>query len=435
MTTGLIIFAFVFLLMAIRFPIGLAMFFAGSMGYLYLMDWNIPVWLNLLKSIPYARLSNYDLVVIPMFLLMGQFAIHGGLSHSLFSGVSAFVGHRRGGLALASIGACAGFGAISGSSVATAATMSQVALPELKKHGYSGRLATGALAAGGTLGILIPPSVPLIVYGILTQESIGKLFVASVIPAVIAVIGYFIVVNIVVRIDPEAGPAGPVSSWAERLKKLIEITPVVLVFIVIIVGIYGGWATPTEAAGIGAGACGLIALFKGRLSMPTLAQCLVGTAQGSAMILLILLGADFLNSALALSRMPSELADWVLALNTNPFLVLALILLVYLVLGCVMDSLAMILLTIPIFYPIIMGLDLFGLSMSDKSIWFGILTLMVVEVGLITPPIGMNVFIVNKMAKGVSLVETYKGVFPFLVSDFLRITLLASVPSITLYLL
>lgn len=435
MVIGLIVFAFVLLLIAIRFPVGVAMFLAGSLGYMYLMDWNVNLWLNLLKSIPYARLSNYDLVVIPMFLLMGQFAIHGGLSQSLFSGVSAFIGHRRGGLALASIGACAGFGAISGSSVATAATMSQVALPELKRHNYSGSLATGALAAGGTLGILIPPSVPLIVYGILTQESIGKLFMASVLPGLIAIAGYMAVVLIMVYRDPSAGPAAECQPWSMRWKRLLEISPVAVVFFVIIVGIYGGWATPTEAAAIGAAACGLIALVKGRMNRRVLITCLLGTAQSSAMVLLILLGADFLNSALALSRMPVELANWVLALDLSPFLVLAAILVIYIVLGCVMDSLAMILLTIPIFYPIVMGMDLFGLAPSDKSIWFGILSLMVIEIGLVTPPVGMNVFIVNKMARGVSLVETYKGVMPFLISDLLRVILLASVPGITLYLL
>ncbi|MEZ2721217.1 TRAP transporter large permease [Paenalcaligenes hominis] len=435
MITGLIIFAFVLLLIALRFPVGIAMFAAGSLGYMYLMDWNIALWLNLLKSIPYARLSNYDLVVIPMFLLMGQFAIHGGLSQSLFNSVSAFIGHRRGGLALASIGACAGFGAICGSSVATAATMSQVALPELKRHNYSDSLATGALAAGGTLGILIPPSVPLIIYGILTQESIGKLFIASVLPGVIAISGYLLVILFMVYRDPSAGPAGVRQSWAVRWVRLLEISPVIFVFLVIIFGIYGGWATPTEAAAIGAAACGFLAWAKGRLTWQGLIQCLLGTAQSSAMVLLILLGADFLNSALALSRMPVELADWVLTLEMSPLLVLAAILIIYIILGCVMDSLAMILLTIPIFYPIVMGIDLFGLSIPEKSIWFGVLSLMVIEIGLITPPVGMNVFIVNKMAKEVSLIESYKGVMPFLLSDLLRIILLASVPAITLYLL
>ncbi|AZV92318.1 C4-dicarboxylate ABC transporter permease [Bordetella sp. J329] len=430
---GMWIFAGVFLLMGLRIPIGVAMFIGGSVGYVYLLDWNTLPWLNMLKSIPFARLSNYDLVVIPLFLLMGQFAIHGGLSRNLFSCVAAFIGHRRGGMAMAALGASTGFGAICGSSVATAATMSQVALPELRRYGYDGGFATGTLAAGGTLGILIPPSVPLIIYAILTQESIGKLFIASVMPAVVALAGYFLVILLQVYRRPEIGPAGPRVPWASRLRALLDVLPVALVFLVVIVGIYGGWATPTEAAAIGAGACGILAVLLGGLRWRGLLHCVLGTASGSAMILLVLLGADVLNTALALSQMPAELADWVLNSGAQPWVVLAMILLIYVVLGCVMDSLAMILLTVPIFYPIIMGLD-FGMADADKSIWFGILALMVVEIGLVTPPVGMNVFIVNRMAKGVSLMETYRGVMPFLMTDLLRIILLAAVPGITLAL-
>ncbi|CAM4359888.1 TRAP transporter large permease [Kerstersia similis] len=432
-STGMWIFAGVFLLMGLRIPIGVAMFIGGSLGYVYLLDWNTLPWLNMLKSIPFARLSNYDLVVIPLFLLMGQFAIHGGLSRNLFGCVAAFIGHRRGGMAMAALGASTGFGAICGSSVATAATMSQVALPELRRYGYDGGFATGTLAAGGTLGILIPPSVPLIIYAILTQESIGKLFVASIAPAIVALAGYFLVILLQVYRRPEIGPAGPRVSWPNRMRALLDVLPVALVFLVVIVGIYGGWATPTEAAAIGAGACGLLAVLLGGLRWRGLLRCVLGTASGSAMILLVLLGADVLNTALALSQMPAELADWVLSSGAQPWVVLAMILVIYVVLGCVMDSLAMILLTVPIFYPIIMGLD-FGMPDADKSIWFGILALMVVEIGLVTPPVGMNVFIVNRMAKGVTLMETYRGVMPFLMTDLLRIILLAAVPGITLAL-
>jgi C4-dicarboxylate transporter DctM subunit len=390
--------------------------------------------LSTLKNLAYARLSNYDLVVIPLFLLMGQFATHGGLSSALFRFVSAFIGHRKGGVAMAAIGACAGFGAICGSSLATAATMGQVALPELRRFGYSGALSTGALAAGGTLGIMIPPSVPLVIYAILTQESIGKLFVAAVLPGIIAMLGYMLVVRIYVAVKPGSGPAGPRVPWPERFRALLRVTPVLLVFIVVIVGIYGGWANPTEAAAIGAAACGIIAVVSGQMRLEGLKQSILGTAQATAMIFLVLLGADMMNTALAVSQMPVELASWVKASGLSPLVVMFIILLIYIFLGCVMDALAMILLTIPIFYPVVMGLDFFGLSQSDKSIWFGILALMVVEIGLVHPPVGMNVYIINRLAKDVPLTETFKGVMPFLATDLIRTTLLVFFPIISLYL-
>ncbi len=432
-TLGFLIFGVMLALMVVRVPIGIAMFTVGAAGYVYLTG-SMPGLLASLKNIAYARLSNYDLVVIPLFLLMGQFATHGGLSRALFRCVSAFVGHRKGGLAIAAVGACAGFGAICGSSLATAATMGQVALPELRRFGYSGALSTGALAAGGTLGIMIPPSVPLVIYAILTQESIGKLFMAAVLPGIIAMLGYMLVIRIIVGLNPGAGPAGPVVPWGARLRNLFEVLPVVAVFLVVIVGIYGGWANPTEAAAIGAAACGLLAVTSGGMRGKGLVDSALGTAQATAMIFLVLLGADMLNTTLALSQMPAELANWVQASGFSPLLVMVTILLVYIFLGCVMDSLAMILLTIPIFYPMIMGLDFWGLSQQEKSIWFGILALMVVEIGLVHPPVGMNVYIINRLAGDVPLTETFKGVVPFLASDFVRITLLLFVPSISLVL-
>ncbi|MFM2065319.1 MAG: hypothetical protein RLZZ584_228 [Pseudomonadota bacterium] len=433
-TVGGVIFAVLLLMLVVRVPIGIAMFISGAGGYLFLTDGNLMPLLNTLKSTAYARLSNYDLAVLPLFMLMGQFATHGGLSRSLFRFVSAFLGHRRGGVAMAAVGACAGFGAICGSSLATAATMGQVALPELRRHGYAGSLATGALAAGGTLGIMIPPSVPLVIYAILTQESIGKLFMAAVLPGLIAMVGYMIVIQIIVGMKPHMGPAGARVAWPERIKALVEVLPVLLVFVVVIVGIYGGWANPTEAAAIGAAACGILAVVSGGMRTKGLLDSALGTATATAMIFLVLMGADMLNTALALSQMPAELATWVKGSGLPPLLVLAMILLIYIFLGCVMDSLAMILLTIPIFYPMVMGLDYFGLGQTDKSIWFGILALMVVEIGLVHPPVGMNVYIINRLAKDVPLVETFKGVMPFLASDFLRIILLVAFPSVSLVL-
>ena len=431
---GSTLFALLMVLLVLRVPIGIAMFAMGAAGYVYLTGGEFTPLLNSLKNLAYARLSNYDLVVIPLFLLMGQFATHGGLSAALFRFVSAFMGHMKGGVAMAAVGACAGFGAICGSSLATAATMGQVALPELKRFGYAGSLSTGALAVGGTLGIMIPPSVPLVIYAILTQESIGKLFMAAVLPGIIAMVGYMIVIRIMVSLKPSMGPAGPRVSWPDRLKALAQVAPVLAVFVVVIVGIYGGWANPTEAAAIGAAACGVLAIVSGGMRMQGIVASALGTAQATAMIFLVLLGADMLNTALALSQMPAELADWVKASALSPMLVMLLILLIYVLLGCVMDSLAMILLTIPIFYPVVMGLDFYGMTATDKSIWFGILALMVVEIGLVHPPVGMNVYIINRLAKDVPLKETFKGVMPFLASDFLRIGLLLAFPAISLVL-
>jgi tripartite ATP-independent transporter DctM subunit len=433
MSIGLVMFAVLLVLLALRVHIGIAMFIIGSAGFLVMNDYQSLPLLATLKNIAYARFSNYDLAVIPLFMLMGQFATHGGLSRALFNCVNSFVGHWRGGVAMASVGACAAFGAICGSSLATAATMGQVALPELRRYNYAGSLATGALAAGGTLGIMIPPSVPLVIYAVLTQESIGKLFMAAVIPGLIAMLGYMIVIRIVVMLKPEAGPAGERVPLPLALKTLAGVLPILLVFLVVIVGIYGGWANPTEAASIGAAACGIIAILNG-MRFQGILNSILGTAQATAMIFLVLLGADMLNSGLALTQMPAELASWVQGSGLPPLSVIFAILLIYIFLGCVMDSLAMILLTIPIFYPIVMGLEFAGMTPADKSIWFGILALMVVEIGLVHPPVGMNIYIINRIAKDVPVMETFKGVLPFLASDLLRILLLVFFPVISLYL-
>jgi tripartite ATP-independent transporter DctM subunit len=295
-------------------------------------------------------------------------------------------------------------------------------------------LSTGTLAAAGTLGIMIPPSVPLVIYAVLTQESIGKLFMAAVIPGLIAMTGYMIVIKILVTLDPNAGPAGQKHSWTERLKATVAVIPVMGVFAVVIVGIYGGWANPTEAASIGAAACGILAVVSGGLRWKGIRESLMGTAYATAMIFLVLLGADLLNSGLAITQLPTELAEWVKHSGMPPIAVLIAILVVYVLLGCVMDSLAMILLTIPIFYPMVMGLDYFGMSVPDKSVWFGILALMVVEIGLVHPPVGMNLFIIQKLAKDVPYIETAKGVMPFLASDFIRIGFLVAFPALSLWL-
>jgi C4-dicarboxylate transporter DctM subunit len=431
---GLVAFAILMAMLVVRIHIGVAMFLAATGIYMVINGGDTNAFFFTLNNLVYARLSNYDLAVIPLFILMGQFATHGGLSKALFHAAGTMIGHFRGGLAYAATAACAAFGAICGSSLATAATMGQVALPELRRHNYSGRLATGTLAAGGTLGILIPPSVPLVIYAVLTQESIGKLFVAAVIPGIVAALGYMAVIRIIVGIDPKAGPASERVPVKDMLRAQIGILPVLLVFLVVIVGIYGGWANPTEAASIGAAACGVIAVVSGGMRLQDLKQSIFGTAIATAMIFLVLIGADLLNSALALTQMPAELADWVKHSGMPPVLVLFTIIGIYVLLGCVMDSLAMILLTVPIFYPVVLGLDFYGMTIEDKSIWFGIVALMVVEIGLVHPPVGMNLYVINKLAKDVPLKETAMGVLPFLASDFLRILLLVFFPPLCLWL-
>lgn len=429
---GLIGFGCLLAMLAIRMHIAMAMFITGAGIYLVMNGGEAAALLYTMNNLVFARVSNYDLAVIPLFILMGQFATHGGLSKALFKAAGTLIGHWRGGLAMASTAACAAFGAICGSSLATAATMGQVALPELRKAGYSGKLATATLAASGTLGIMIPPSVPLVIYAVLTQESIGKLFMAAVIPGIIAALGYIAVIAILVRRDPSAGPAGKKARLSDMIKAQINIIPVMLVFLVVIVGIYGGWANPTEAASIGAAACGILAVVTGGMRAKGFMESIYGTAHATGMIFLILIGADLLNSGLALSQMPNELATWVQASSLPPLMVLFSILLIYILLGCVMDSLAMILLTIPIFYPMVMGLEFFGMGVEDKSIWFGILALMVVEIGLVHPPVGMNLYVINKLAKDVPMKETAWGVMPFLASDFVRIIALVFIPTLSL---
>ncbi|QDF97778.1 C4-dicarboxylate ABC transporter permease [Azoarcus sp. DD4] len=418
-------------MLALRVQIGIAMFLTGAIGYVWVSGWD-PL-LAYLKNAPYGRFSLYDLSVVPLFLLMGQFATHGGLSRALFKAGNAFIGHWKGGMAMAGVASCAGFGAICGSSLATAATMSHVVLPELKRHQYKPSLATGSLAAGGTLGILIPPSVPLVIYAILAEQNIAKLFLAAFVPGILAAIGYMVVIAIVTRIDPQAGgPGSPRHSWAERVSTVIDTWPVLLIFLVVIGGIYSGLFTPTEAAAVGVIATGIAAWKSGGLKGEGLMQCIYGTATGTGMMFLILLGADMLNSFMAVSQMPAEAAAWVESMGFGPFTVLFAIIVIYLLLGCVMDSLSMILLTVPIFLPIILGMDYFGLGIEEKAIWFGMIALVVMEVGLITPPVGMNVYIISSMAKDIPMATIFRGVLPFLASDILRIFLLVLFPSISL---
>ena len=427
---GALMFVAMLVMLAMRIHIAAAMLLAGSIGYAAVAG--VDPLINYFKQAAYTRYSVYDLSVVPLFLLMGQFATHGGLSRALFKAGNAFIGHWRGGMAMAAVTACAGFGAICGSSLATAATMGQVALPELKAHAYSMRLSTAVVAAGGTLGILIPPSVPLVIYAIITEQNIAKLFVAAFIPGIIAAIGYMVVIGIIARVSPQDAPRGEKYTWPQKLQAIVETWPVLLIFAVVIGGIYGGIFTPTEAASIGTVATAFVAWTSGGLKGEGFLQCMYGAAGATGMIFLILLGADLLNVFLALTQVNTELAKWVVGMHLPPLAVVFTIILIYLVLGCIMDSLSMILLTVPMFFPIIMGIDIWGMDNESKAIWFGILALMVVEVGLITPPVGMNVFIISSMAKDVPMKETFKYILPFLASDALRICAVVFFPSIAL---
>ena len=490
---GLLSFPALLLLIFLRVPIGLAMFLAGLVGLVLVTgDTNLPF--ARLKAETYTTFSNYSLSIVPMFLLMGHFATLGGMSQALFKAAESWLGHRKGGVAMAAVGSCAGFGAICGSSLATAATMGRVALPELRRYGYAGGFATATLAAGGTLGILIPPSVVLVIYAILTEQNIAKLFLAAFIPGILAAVGYMIAIAVYVRINPESAGTRERVKYKHRLKALIDVWPVLLVFLMVVGGIYLGWFTPTEGAAVGALGTALIAWVMGGLNWATLKESFFVTAKSSGMIFFIVLGAAFYNGFLALTQLPQEAAAWVSASGFSPIVVLIMILVFYLLLGCLMDSLSMILLTIPIFWPIVQTLD-FGLvsmvqlqsakldalvasgadlpaellqqakavlasgealtrevtrelglrgvtngslnrvNIEQTAIWFGILVLIVVEVGLITPPVGMNLFVINSMDKQTPMVETYKAVIYFVLTDLIRVALLVAFPIITLLLL
>ena len=429
-TLALLIFALMLVLMALRTPIAIAMFVAGCVGYVMQAGW-LPL-ASFLNSQAFARFASYDLSVIPLFILMGNFATQGGISRALFQFAAVVMGRFKGGLAMAVVMACAAFGAICGSSVATAATITQVALPELRKHGYSGRLATGTLAAGGTLGILIPPSVPLVIYAILTEQNIAKLFAAAMVPGIIAMLGYMVAIAIYVRLVPGHAPEHD-EAPALTLQALSGIAPIAVIFIIVFGGIYGGKFTPTEGAAVGAAATFVAALMKREITWAKFKHCFYATAESSAMIFLIFLGADLMNSALALTQVPAQLAGVVQGWGLPPVAVVGAILLFYVVLGAVMDELSMILLTIPIFFPMIMGLD-FGMPKESVAIWFGIMVLMTVGFGMLAPPVGLNVYVVNGMAKDVPIAESYRGVTPFLISDTLRTLLLLFFPPISLWL-
>ena len=429
--TGIAGLAGLLVLIAVRVPIAYTMILVGIVGIS--LQSGPMIVLNQLKDLAYAQFSNYDLSVLPMFILMGGLASRCGLSSDLFRAANAWLGRFRGGVAMAAITACAGFGAVCGSSTATASTMGQVALPELRRYRYSGALATGTIAAGGTLGILIPPSVVLIVYAIIVEVNIVTMFAAALIPGLLATLMFVGTVALYCRFVPEAGPSGQAVSRAELGAATLATIPVLVIFGVVIGGIYAGIYNPTAAAAIGVALVVAYGFARRRLSLPGLGDALLETARTSGMIFLILLGAELLKIFMSRAGVPQSAAEMLQSSGLAPMVILVLIIAAFLVLGCLMDSLSMVILAIPFFWPVIAGLD-FGLSPDETKLWFGIIILVVVELGLITPPVGLNVFIINALARDIPMRETFKGVMPFFGTEMVRIALLVLFPAISLTL-
>lgn len=434
--SGLVIgslgFAGMLALVALRMPVGLAMLVVGSAGYSYMTSGAI--FLNYLKSTPYHLFSNYTLSVITLFILMGAFAERGGQSRKLFYAAMAFFGRARGGLAMAVVGAATIFAAICGSSVATTATFGRAVLPELRRYNYGADLATGVIAISGVIGILIPPSIILVVYAISTEQNIVKLFSAALIPGLLAGVFYCIAIAWKVRRDPAAGPIQELLTGRERWLAVFRVWAFLLVVLIVLGGIYGGVFTPTEGAAVGTVFTFLVALLQRELNWTEIKTCLLQTGETAAMIFAILLGAEVFNAFLALTQLPTQLADAVASAGLPPYGILVALLVIYLLLGAVMDELAMILLTLPIFFPVVVSLD-FGMPPDEVAIWFGILVLVVVGIGLTAPPIGMNVFVVSAIARDIPIATTYRGVLPFLAADIVRLGLLTAFPAISLWLM
>ena len=418
-------------LMALRLPIGLAMMLVGGAGYIQLNG--LDPFLNYIRTTPYQIFANYTLSVIPLFVLMGAFAERSGLAGDLFRAAASLVGHRLGGLGMAVIGACTGFGAICGSAVATTATFARAALPELRAYRYDPGFSCGIVAVGGTLGILIPPSVILVVYAISTEQNIAKLFMAALIPGLMAAAFYCLTIAIMTRLNPQIGPAQPRLPWLQRVRPLLGVLPAALVAVIVVGGIYGGVFTPTEGASVGAFVMLAIGLLRRTLGPKEIGQAILQTAETSAMIFAILLGAEIFNAFLALTQVPTAAAEMIAGSGWGPYTVLVGLLLFYIVLGGVMDELAMILLTLPVFFPIVTALD-FGMPTDDIALWFGILVLIVVGIGMTAPPIGLNVFVVASLARDVPVTRIYRGVMPFVLADIVRLGLVVAFPVLTLYL-
>jgi tripartite ATP-independent transporter DctM subunit len=422
---ALIGFVVLFVLMLLRVPVGMAMGLVGVTGYSYLVGPG-PA-LKLIGQTSMRTVTDYTFGVIPMFMLMGAFVSVSGVSKELFRAANSFVGHLRGGLGVATVVACGGFAAICGSSVATAATFAGVAYPEMRRYGYPQSFSTGVIAAGGTLGAMLPPSTVLAVYAIITQQDIGKLFMAGIVPGILALVMYVVTITILVKLRPAMLPAGPVQPWSERVGGLKEVWAPLVLFAFVIGGLYGGVFTPTEAGGMGAGGAFLLGVVRGKLSRAQIREALLSATRTSAAVFTVLIGALLFGYFLTITQVPQRLTELLSGLGLGPYGVLALIMLMYLVLGCLMDAMAMIILTVPIIYPIVTGLGF-------DPIWFGIIIVMTVELGLIHPPVGMNVFVIKSVVKDVSFSTIFKGVIPFVITDLTRLLILIAFPVIALWL-
>ena len=413
-------------LLSIRMPVGFAMALIGLSGFIFLVS--PEGGLTMAARATWGQFASYDFSVVPLFIVMGQFAFSSGISRRLYESAHKWLGHLRGGLAMATVGACAGFAAICGSSTATVATMGAVSLPEMKRYHYDMGLATGSIAAGGSMGILIPPSVILIVYGIMTEQSIGRLFAAGFIPGLLEAFLYVITISIVCWRNPLLGPRGPKTSLKSKVLGLWGGTAETLaIFVLVIGGLFGGWFTPTEAAGVGAFSVLALSVITRRLTWKGFSESIYTTTTTTAMIMIIVLGAIIFNKFVAVTRVPFALADWVSGLSLPPLLIMAMIIVVYIIGGCFMDALGLILLTVPIFFPV-------AVKLGFDPIWFGIIITRVSEIGVITPPVGINVYVMKGVAKDVPLVTIFRGIVPFLMADIVSVFLLLFVPQIALFL-
>ncbi len=427
MEIALIGFVFLLGLVFLRLPIAFAMGLVGLIGYAALGDWAFKPALTMAASRTIDTAQEYSLSIIPLFILMGNFVTRAGLSHELYHASHAFLGHRRGGLSMATVVACGGFSAICGSSLATAATMAKVAMPPMRKYGYSDSLATASIAAGGTLGILIPPSVILVIYGIITEQSIRELFAAGFFPGLLGIAFYLAAVAYTVRRDPDSGPRGEKTSLEHKIRALAGVWSTLMLFLVVMGGIYAGVFTPTEAAGIGAGSAFLIALFRHTLNFKVLYEILSDTAKTTASLFAVVIGALIFSNFVNRAGLPDDLLQFVTSMNLVPLAVIFLILLIYILLGCVLESLSMLLLTVPAFFPLVesMGFDL---------VWFGIVVVVVTEISLITPPVGLNIFVLSSVLPDVKTGTIFKGVTPFWCADIVRLILITLIPAISLFL-
>jgi tripartite ATP-independent transporter DctM subunit len=414
-----------FTLLAIRTPVAIAMIIVGVIGTWVLNGWQASM--STLVDESFVIASTYDLIVIPLFVLMGNFATLSGMSADLYRAAYAWVGHWRGGLASATIASCAGFAALSGSSVASAVTMGRVALPEMRRYNYDNRLATGCIAAGGTLGILIPPSTGFVIYAILTEESIGRLFLAGVLPGILLTVLFMISIYIQTRINPALGPAGPRTNLAGRVKSLVDAAAMFGIVAMVIGGIYGGIFTPTEAAGVGAFLAFLLALFRRRINYESMSSVLLQTVRTSALCFLILIGAHIFNPFLALTQIPEDLAQLLANLELPRFVIMLILMAAYIVLGTFLEGFAMLVLTLPIVHPLI-------LALGYDPIWFGVVMVIVLEMGLISPPVGVNVFVVKGVAEDVPLRDIFAGIIPFWIAMAVCLVILLIFPQIALIL-